>query len=315
MGRLCFWAAFSRWRFFIGMVFSTIPLLFANPLQAGNFIDDLGRSVEIPKNPARIVSLAPSITEVLFALGLDEEIAGVTRFSNYPPQASAKPKVGTYVKLNLEKIVSLNPDLVVATAGGNSRVVVERLEEIGLPVFVVYPKKINDIYSNIRSLGIVTGKEKEGVALAVRIEEKIMAITDKVENLPKPKVFFQLGANPLYTAGGGTFIDDLIRMAGGLNISGDEKISYPVYSMEEVIKRAPQVIFSVLMGSQRDESVIAFWEQWPTIPAIRDKHLYAVDPDLVNRPAPRIVEALEAIARRLHPEVFEPVSERGKEKR
>jgi len=299
-------AASYRRRFFI-FAATIISLSFAtsSPVPATSFIDDVGRSVEIGERPLRIVSLAPSITEILFAIGLSDEIVGVTEYSNYPLEAVSKEKVGSYVKLNIEKIVSLKPDLVIATAGGNPRKFVERLAKMGPPVFVIHPGKIKDIYANIRTIGAITGKEKEGNLLAERLQKRIDGIVEKVGGLPRPKVFFQLGANPLYTSGGGTFVDDLIKLAGGINIAGNEMVRYPVYSIEEIIKRGPDIIFSVLMGTQVDISVAPFWSRWPTVPAVQNGRIYAIDPDIVNRPSPRIVDGLEAVARKLHPEAFE----------
>lgn len=278
---------------------------------AETFLDDMGRSVEVRANPPRIVSLAPHITEILFDLDLGKRIVGVTRYSNYPEEAKTKERVGSYVKLNLEKIVSLSPDLVLATADGNPKAVVDRLADIGIPVYVVNAKKIGDIYGNIRSIGAVTGKGKEADAIAGELEERIGAVVDEVKGLASPRVFIQLGYSPLYTAGKNTFIDDLITLAGGLNIAGEEKIRYPVYSTEELLKREPQVIFSVLMGSEVDIETDTFWKRWATLPAVRDGRIYYVDPDIVNRPSPRIAEGLEFLAHKLHPEAFDDAGEQG----
>ena len=273
-------------------------------LFAETFSDDMGRRVEIRAHPLRIVSLAPHITEILFDLDLGKRIVGVTQYSNYPEEAKNKERVGSYVKLNIEKILSLSPDLVLATADGNPKEVVDRLSSIGIPVYVVNAKEVGDIYGNIRSIGRVTGKTKEADVIAGNLEKRITAVTDKLKNLAKPRVFIQLGYSPLYTAGKNTFIDDLITLAGGLNIAGNEKIRYPVYSTEALLKREPEVVFSVLMGSEVDIKTDSFWKRWSTLPAVRDGRIYYVDPDIVNRPSPRIAEGLEFMARKLHPEAF-----------
>lgn len=284
---------------------------FSKPLFAETFLDDMGRPVEVKAQPSRIVSLAPHITEILFDLGLGKKIVGVTQYSDYPEEAKNKERVGSYVKLNLEKIVSLSPDLVLATADGNPKAVVDRLTDIGIPVYVVNAKKIVDIYGNIRSIGEVTGKSKEAHAIAEKLEKRIIAAVDKVKGLVRPRVFIQLGYSPLYTAGKNTFVDDLISLAGGLNIAGEEKIRYPVYSTESLLKREPQVIFSVLMGSEVDIKTDSFWKRWNTLPAVRDGRIYYVDPDIVNRPSPRIADGLELMARKLHPEAFEDSKRKG----
>lgn len=280
-------------------------------LFAETFLDDMDRSVEVKAQPSRIVSLAPHITEILFDLGLGKKIVGVTQYSDYPEEAKNKERVGSYVKLNLEKIISLSPDLVLATADGNPKAVVDRLTDIGIPVYVVNAKKIGDIYGNVRSIGKVTGKSKEANAIARKLEKRINAAVGKVKGLVRPRVFIQLGYSPLYTAGKNTFVDDLITLAGGLNIAGNEKIRYPVYSMEALLKREPEVVFSVLMGSEVDIKTDSFWKRWSTLPAVRDGRIYYVDPDIVNRPSPRIAEGLEFMARKLHPEAFEDSEKKG----
>ncbi|MDT8316389.1 MAG: cobalamin-binding protein [bacterium] len=294
--------------------FLIIPLLVlcsSKALFAETFSDDMGRLVEIKENPSRIVSLAPHITEILFALDLGKKVVGVTQYSDYPEEARNKERVGSYVKLNLEKIVSLSPDLVLATADGNPKAVVDRLGSIGIPVYVVNAGGIKDIYGNIRSIGIVTGKSKKADLIAEKLENRINSVVDKVKKLARPRVFIQLGYSPLYTAGKNTFVDDLITLAGGKNIAGKEKISYPVYSTEELLNKEPEVVFSVLMGSEVDIKTDTFWNQWHTLPAVRDGRIYYVDPDIVNRPSPRIAAGLELLARKLHPGVFEDSGGKG----
>ncbi|MDH3973974.1 MAG: cobalamin-binding protein [Deltaproteobacteria bacterium] len=302
-------AACHRRRFFrftaviAAALFFKLFLFYSTPY-AGIFTDEMGRRVEVKPNPSRIVSLAPHLTEILFDLGLGKQIVGVTLYSNYPEEAKTKARVGSYVKLNLEKIVSLSPDLVIATADGNPKVVVERLTSLGIPVFVINTKGISDIYGNIISIGEVTGRPKEGRIVSMKLRERIKGITDLLKGLRKRKVFFQLGANPLYTASAGTFTDDLITLAGGINIAGEEKVRYPVYSMEEVLKRNPEVIFSVLMGSEEGKSVKPLWEKWKTIEAVKKGQIYDIEPDITNRASSRIADGLDAIARKLHPEAF-----------
>ena len=274
------------------------------PAKAEMFIDEMGRSLDLDIPPSRIISLAPHITEILFALGLEEQVVGVTRYSDYPEAARQKERIGSYVRLNIEKIVSLEPDLVISTAGGNPREAVDRLAKLGIKVFVIHPKKIEDIYTNIRSIGAITGRKKEGSAMAARLEKRVKDIVSRLEGLSRPKVFFQLGASPLYTAGSKTFVDDLLRKAGGENIAGREKIRYPVYSMEEVISRQPEVIFAMPHGSERNVDANAYWKKWSIIPAVKNGRVFQVDPSIVNRPSPRIAEGLEIVARTLHPEAF-----------
>ena len=294
-----------EWRFSLSIfIFLTFLFYSCLPLFAETFTDEMGRSVDVDTPPQRIISLAPHITEILFDLGLEDKLVGVTQYSDYPEAAKKIERVGSYVRLNIEKIISLNPDLVISTAGGNPREVIERLTSLGLKVFVIHPKKIEDIYSNIRSLAAITGRKEMGEKLADNLKDRVDNITHKVKGLPRPSVFLQLGASPLLTASESTFIDDLLKKAGGRNIAADEPARYPVYSMEAVINREPDVIITMLMGSERDVAAKKYWEKWPTIPAVKNGRLFHVDPSLVNRPSPRLADGLEIVARKLHPQAF-----------
>jgi len=309
-------AAFSGRRFFFAFIYSALfCVLFANPstLKAESFTDDMGRKVDVRPSPSRIVSLAPHLTELLFTLGLGENVVGVTRYSDFPEEARNIEKVGSYVKLDLERIVSLSPQLVLATADGNPKAVVDKLTEVGIPVYVINTEGIDDIYGNIRSIGEVTGKSVEAHDVAMRLEKRINSIVEKVKGLEKPRIFIQLGIDPLYTAGKNTFVDDLIRLAGGRNIAGDIGIKYPVYSREELLNRAPQIIFSTIMGSEAAVDTENFWKRWPSIPAVSNGRIYHVDPDLLNRPSIRIADGLEIIARKIQPQVFEEPEKKTEE--
>jgi iron complex transport system substrate-binding protein len=274
------------------------------PLFAETFTDEMGRSIELDSPPKRIISLAPHITEIVFDLGLGDKLVGVTQYSDYPEAAKKIDRVGSYVRLNIEKIISLEPDLVISTAGGNPREVVERLATLGLKVYVIHPKKMEDIYSNISSIAAITGRKEAGEKLAKGMKKRVDTIVNKVKGLVRPKVFLQLGASPLLTASENTFIDDLLKKAGGSNIASAEPARYPVYSMEEVINQGPDIIITMLMGSERDVAAKEYWEKWSIIPAVKNGRLFNIDPSLVNRPSPRLAEGLEIVARKLHPEAF-----------
>lgn len=296
--------AFPRRRFFISAFISITIFFCASSPLADTVTDDVGRTVHIPENPQRIVSLAPSVTEILFALGLDKKIVGVTQFSDYPAEASSKEMIGTYIRPNIEKVTALRPDLVVATAGGNPKKVIAQLEALGLVVFTIFPKEIEDVYQSIRTVGNITGTLDKAKVLASSMEKEMNEIADRVKGREKKKVFFQLGTTPLHTTGSGTFVDRLIIMAGGINIAGQEKTRYPVYSMEAVIMGKPDLIFSAVMGTDRGDA-IEFWGKWKSVPAVRKGRIYKVNPDLSNRPSPRIVEGLKEMAMLIHPEAFE----------
>lgn len=283
------------------ILFLSIPL---SPSKAAVYTDDIGRTVQIPSHPRRIISLAPSITETLFALGLDREIVGVTDFCNYPEAALSRPKVGSFISLSAEKIVSLRPDLILATADGNRKESVEQLMRLGLPVYTVSPSNLNQTLHMISTLGGMTGREKEAHALVHKLRQRILHVKTVTERLPRPKVFFQVGIDALITAGSGTFLNELITIAGGLNIAGGETVRYPRYSIEKILTAAPDVVIVTSMkGEGTFEKVNKKWSRWPSIPAVRTGRIYLMETDLVFRPSPRIVDGLEELTRLIHPEV------------
>jgi iron complex transport system substrate-binding protein len=269
------------------------------------FNDEVGRDVIFPFPPERIVSLAPNVTEILFGLGLDEEIVGVSIHSNFPEKAKSKVRVGSYIRLDLEKIASLNPDLIIATGAGNTRDMVDRLGKLGLQTYVIYPKNFRDILQSIAHIGQVVNREKDARAIIEGMRKRSERVIDLTKGLPRPKVFVQIGDVPIVTVGKGSFADDLIRLAGGENIAENEKEVYPRLGMEEILKRSPEVIVISSMNPTGDyQKILQEWTRWKTIPAVKNRRIHLMDSDLLDRPSPRIIEGLEELARVLHPEKF-----------
>jgi iron complex transport system substrate-binding protein len=268
-------------------------------------MDEVGREVSFSFPPKKIVSLAPNITEILFGLGLDEEIVGVSIHCDFPEKAKTKIQVGSYISLDFERIISLRPDLIVATGSGNTRDMVERLEQLGFPTYVIFPRNFNDVLRSIRHLGEVVGREREGLNLIQEMERRKKRVVELTQGLPRPKVFLQIGEVPLVTVGRNSFGDDLIHLAGGENVAGKEKEMYPRWSLEEILKRAPEVILVSSMNPRGDYTrILKAWSRWKTIPAVKNGRLHVIDSDLVDRPSPRIIEGLEEMARHLHPKEF-----------
>ncbi len=274
----------------------------------GNIVDGLGRSITIEKIPQRIVSLSPSNTEILFALGLGDKLVGVTEYCNYPQAAETKPKIGGFSSVDIEKVVSLEPDLVLAT-NIHSKTVIPTLEKLGLTVVALTPTSLPEVLNSITLVGKITGQNREASELTNNLKTRIETVADKIQTLPPdamPKVFYMTWHDPLMTAGTGTLADDVIRNAGGQNIasdiSGDKTID-----LETVISRDPQVIIaSIGMGTGEDLT----WQYVQTEPRLKntqamlDNRVYKIDGDLIHRPGPRIVEALEQMAYFIHPELF-----------
>jgi iron complex transport system substrate-binding protein len=292
--------------------FSLIPLLFLvlsfsiSYSATKTFKDAVGREVTFPFPPKRIVSLAPNITEILFSLGLDDEIVGVSIHCNFPEKAKSKVRVGSYIRLDFEKITSLNPDLIIATAAGNTRDMVDRLGKLGFPTYVIFPKNFNDILKNIAHIGQVVNREDEARVAIEGMRKRSQRIVELTNGLPRPKVFIQIGDAPIVTVGKGSFADDLIRLAGGENIAGKGEEVYPRFGMEEIIKRSPEVIVISSMNPKGDyQKILQEWNRWKTIPAVRNGRIHLIDSDLIDRPSPRIIDGLEVLAKVLHPEKFE----------
>ena len=269
------------------------------------FKDEVGREVAFPFPPKRIVSLAPNITEILFSLGLDEEIVGVSIHCNFPEKAKSKVRVGSYISLDFEKVTSLKPDLIIATGVGNTRDMVDRLGKLGFQTYVIYPKNFDDILKSIAHIGQVVNREKEARSIIEGMRKRSQRVIELTKSLPRPKVFIQIGDAPVVTVGKGSFADDLIRLAGGENIAKKEKEVYPRFGMEEILKRSPEVIVISSMNPKGDyQKILQEWTRWKTIPAVKNGRIHLIDSDLLDRPSPRIIDGLEELAKVLHPERF-----------
>lgn len=263
--------------------------------------DDLGRRVVLPRVPERIISIAPSNTEILFALGLGDRVIGVTDSCDYPAKAKARPKVGS-IELDYEKILDMRPDLVVAV-GSLQRQAIERLSQLGVTVLAVDPKSIDGVLHAMTLIGKATGAEGRASDLVTSLSLRIERIAAKVatlESSARPRVFVEIWNEPLMTAGPGTFIDELVSAAGGQNIAHDAAGEWPQFSAEAVIERDPEVV--VLTNFNRAEALVR--PAWWGISAYRAGRVYEVHPDLLVRPGPRLVEGLETLAKLLHPEMF-----------
>lgn len=276
----------------------------ADPSAIRSIRDQLGRRVSIPDQPRRIVSFAPSITEIIFALEQGQRLVGATLYSNFPPQAAQLPKVGSYVRLDIERIVALNPDLCIATKDGNPRKVIERLASMNTAVYVVNPHNLDTIQEAIREIGAILNVADTATRLTGSMADRIQKVSSRVGGtVRRPRVFFQIGISPIVSVGTGTFIHELIELAGGRNLARG-KVAYPRFSREQVLTLEPDVIIISSMSRQAMfEEAKAEWGRWPHMPAVRDDRIYLVDSDLFDRPSPRLVDALELLARLIHPEI------------
>lgn len=273
------------------------------PSGPGAITDDHGRTVTIEQIPQRIVSLAPSATEILFALGLGDKVVGVTDFCDYPEEALDKPKVGGYFMTNLEAIVAQDPDIVFSD--GHDPVCAQ-LDGLGVTMVVLQPQDIVGIFQDIELVGEITGKEVEAEELVAEMERRIGAVVSRTAGVERPTVFYVIDASDPskpWTVGPGSFMDALISMAGGENIV---KVSqdYLQISLEEVVACDPEMIIGTSSHGTAFIPDFASIPVWNEMSAVQGGEVYLVEDDLVSRPGPRIVEGLEEMAKIIHPELF-----------
>ena len=268
--------------------------------------DATGRAVQIPKGPLRVVSLAPSLTEIVYALDMGDRLCGVTRYSDYPKKAQKLPRVGSYIKLELERIVRLKPDICLAVKDGNPPKTIERIRNFGIPVFVVNPEGIETILSSILAIGKAIGAEEKAKSVTSTMARRLAAIDETIRHAPsRPKLFFQIGISPIVSVGRGTFLDEMIHRAGAEN-AVQSQTPYPRFSTEQVLALAPEMI--IITSMARDDifsEVKKTWESWPSLPAVQKKAIHLVNSDILDRPTPRVVDGLEMLAKLIHPTLFE----------
>ena len=284
----------------------TTLAVFADGTQATRMVTDpLGRSMVTPVSPRRVVSLAPSITEIVYTIGQQDRLVGVSQFSDHPPEARALPKVGSYVRIDLEKIVALQPDLCIAVKDGNPKEVVDRLTSFQIPVYVVNPRNIEAVFESTLQIGRLLNAEQRSETLVQQLRTRVEAVDNALGAIRRrPRVFIQIGISPIVSAGTDTFINELIERAGGINVSRGVA-AYPRFSREQVLSLAPDVIIitsmeqGALFEKEKEE-----WSQWQELPAARNNRIHIETKDLFNRPTPRLVDGLELMARFIHPVVF-----------
>ena len=266
--------------------------------------DQTGRTLALPAPPRRIVSLVPSVTEILFALGAEDRLVGVTDFCDFPPAARAKPRVGGMVAPNLEAIVALRPDVVVVTPAGNSDETFAQLARLGLPMFAVNPTGVREVLDLIGKLGALAERPAPAADLAATLARRIRDVTARVASLPRPRVLYVVWPEPLIVPGRGSVVSELIELAGGESVTTDGGAGYPRYSVEAALARNPEVILLARHGNQTQAIGREPWERFTGLPAIRKGRIHAVNGDVLHRYGPRMVDGLEELARLFHPDAL-----------
>ena len=271
--------------------------------------DETGRAVAVPQPVRRIVSLAPNLTETLFALGVGDRVVGVTDYCDYPPEATTREHVGGPVTPNLEKIAQLRPDLVFVTrSGGNRLSTVSSLETLGIAVFATDPHSVDELIASTEQLGELAGAADQGRQLADALRARLDAVAQRLSGSTPRRVLLVVWLEPLITVGRNTFIADALRRAGAENVIQTAQ-DWPNASLEEVARRQPEYLIFASDHSEESDRQIANLgglPGWKDLEAVRNKHIIVLS-EAIARPAPRLVDVIEQLARELHPERFAPV--------
>jgi iron complex transport system substrate-binding protein len=285
-----------------GLLLGLVAVASSPAAQTTTITDQLGRRVKVPQNPARIVALAPSITEIVYALNQQHRLVGVTQYSDYPAQAKSLPKVGSYVHLNLEKIAALKPDLCIAVKEGNPIAVIRRMEALKIPVYAVDPHGFNAIGVMLTEIGGLLNAATQAAEINAEMAARIDRVRTRVAGIKaRPRVFFQIGVSPIVAPGTNTFIHELIEMAGGVNTTAGP-VPYPRINREQILTLAPEVVIITSMARlETFEGVKKEWQRWTDLPAVRTGRIHLVNSDIYDRASPRLVDGLEQLAELIHP--------------
>ncbi|MBX2990719.1 MAG: cobalamin-binding protein [Bacteroidetes bacterium] len=265
-----------------------------------SIIDDLQRTVILRSPAQRIVSLAPSITETLFAVGAGDQIVGVTDYCNYPAEAKTKQRVGGVINPNIETIISLKPDLIVLSMEGNVREDFNKLTGFGIPVFVTNPRSLDGIYTSISQLGTLTGRAAQAMTVVHSLKTRADSIVLAASASKRHTVLLFVSLQPVIVVGQGTFLAELISLAGGVNTAAKASSTYPAYSREAVLKDNPDVLIFLSDVLSDPAGLIHLYPEWSTLNAYRQKKIFRIDSDIVSRPGPRAIEGLEALHKLIH---------------
>jgi iron complex transport system substrate-binding protein len=251
--------------------------------------DDTGATVRLAQPARRIVSLAPHVTETLYAAGAGERLVGVVEYSNFPAAAAKLPRIGGYAQLDLEAIAALKPDLAVGWATGNSGVHIDKLRAMGIPVYLAQPERIDDVAGNLERYGELAGTQATARAAAADFRNRLQDLRNRYSGRPRVRTFYQIWKQPLMTVGGGQVISDAIRLCGGENVFAALKPLAPTVSVEAVLAADPEAIVASGMDEARPEW-LDDWRQWKTMTAVKRDNLFFIPPDLIQRHTPRLVD-------------------------
>jgi iron complex transport system substrate-binding protein len=261
--------------------------------------DDLGRVVKLPLKIERAISLAPNLTETVFALDAGDKLVGVTTYCNFPEQAKSIAKIGDTMKPNIENIIALKPQVVLVSTASQMEAFTKTLEQQQIAVFITNPNSLDSIYKTIKQLGEVFGKDEKAKALVENLQKRVGEIEVKTKAAKKLKTFVQIDKNSIFTIGKSSFITDLISRAGGVSATENIETAYPNLSKETALALQPEVIILSESEDNKDPN-----DAFANSPAVKNGKVFKLNADILSRPSPRVVDALEQIAKDLHPELF-----------
>lgn len=300
-------AAFRAQRSAIGifplLVLTLLSALLPCAAEAATFRDALGREITISEHPRRIVSLAPHLTEILFAVGAGPRVVGVTTFCDHPDEVRRLARVGGFSDPSIERVLSLKPDLVLATTVGNRRETVEEMARLGLVVFVAGAEKIRDIPREVRDVGRLVGRVAGAERVASEIEARLADISRRIAGRKPVAVYYQIWDQPFITVSTGSFIDDAIALSGGRNVFAGLGQKNPRVSEEAILASRPEVMVLSAMGRE-GAGLADRWRAHSGVPAVASGRIHIMDSDLLHRPGPRIVQGVERLAHWFHPDAF-----------
>ncbi len=276
----------------------------ANPsMEKASHTDGIGRQVEIARRPARIISLAPNVTEILYLLGAQDRLIGNTTQCNWPQAAKQKKKIGDLLNPNYEVILAARPDLIIASTAGNDQGAVMKLTKLGLPVYVAAPRNVARIFQTIEDIGKITDCADQGAQLVRQMRKRLDAVKEKISGLPAVRAFFITWFDPLLAPGKTTFENDVLRLAGVVSITADIPEFYPRYSLEQLLLRDPDAILTVPHSGDPipDLKKTAGWKD---LRAVKENRVYFLG-EFLQHPSPLFVDGVEELAKKLHPERFQ----------
>ena len=262
--------------------------------------DDLGRRVQIPAQIKRAVSLAPNLTEIVFSVGAGDKLVGVTSFCNYPQETQKIPKIGDTISPNIETIIALKPQIVLVSTSSQIENFTKTLDAQNIAYFVTNPQTLDDIYKSIHQIGDIVGKKEKADEIVGTLKKRVADVEARTNAADDVRVFMQFSKDSLFTIGKDSYMTDLINRAGGISVTKDVVTAYPQLSKETALALNPEAI--ILSDSEDNQSPN---DAFKNSPAVKNNKIFKINADIISRPAPRIIDALEQIAKSLHPKSFE----------